>query len=673
MLTFGLQTQPRRLATPFRQKLPQMRLSSWMSSLRNYWRVDHERPQLVIAQYQAFSTKMPMMYLILIINSWALAYTYLDLAPLWLGLYFPAVLSVLCSVRLLFWWRNRHLVPTPVAAAQALRRTNLLVAPIALSFSLWSIMLFPYGNAYAQAHVAFYMGITVICCIFCLMYLRSAALTGALIVNGIFTVFFLSTHIPVFVAAALNVVLVTIGMLVIVNSHYEDFTRLVEAQLRTAVLSDENLQLANLDSLTQIPNRRKFFAQLNEICARAHGAQQRFAVAILDLDGFKAVNDLYGHSHGDRLLEQVGQRLLAACRDPALHLARLGGDEFALIIDRDLSDAALQEIGQQLCHTLRPAFVLDKAVVQIAASVGVATFPDMAADAATLYEHADYALYQGKRERRGTVTLFSEHDKAQIRRKSNIEQALRLADFERELSVFFQPIVRLDDGQVIAFEALARWHSTVKGAVSPVEFIPAAERMGIINQLSVILLRKALAAAASWPAQIRLSFNLSANDINSSEGMAEITKLIRESGFCPSRLDLEITETALLQDLEKTRQLIHSLRQLGCGITLDDFGTGYASLSHLHALPLTRIKIDKSFVADIGQDAVSLKIVKSLLALTLDMDLACVVEGLETPQHLAVLRELGAVYGQGYLYARPMAADDVAPWLAQRAARVQAG
>ena len=648
-----------------------MGLSSLTNMLRAYWRVD-DQPELLVAQYKAFSAKMPMMYLILIVNSWALAHTYLDLAPHWLGLYFPAVLTVMCALRLSFWWRGRHVDPTPEVAAHALKRTNFLVAPIALSFSLWSVMLFPYGDAYAKAHVAFYMGITVICCIFCLMYMRSAALTTAFIVNGIFTVFFLSTHTPVFVAAALNVVLVTIGMLVIVNSHYRDFTGLVNAQLKTAQLSNENLQLANVDSLTQIPNRRKFFTQLNHICTRASARQERFAVAILDLDGFKAVNDLYGHAHGDHLLEVVGQRLLSTCREKDLHLARLGGDEFALIIDRNLSDDALREIGALVCEKLRQPFRLSNATVQIAASVGVATFPDMASDAATLYEHADYALYQGKRERRGAVTLFSDQDKEQIQRKANIEQALRQADFERELSVFFQPIVRLSDRTPIAFEALARWQNSSRGVISPVEFIPAAERMGIINQLSVTLLKKALAAATQWPEPMRLSFNLSANDINTSEGMAEIVRVIRQSGFSPARLDLEITETAVLQDLEKTRRMIASLRQLGCGITLDDFGTGYASLSHLHALPLTRIKIDKSFVADIERNAVSHKIVKSLLALTHDMALACVVEGLETEQHLAILSELGALYGQGYLFARPLPQEQVAAWLAHRQQPCQA-
>jgi diguanylate cyclase (GGDEF)-like protein len=632
--------------------------------LRRYWRVDNSQPELLVAQYKAFSGKMPMMYLILVVNSWALAYTHLDMAPSSLSIYYPAALSLFCCARFTFWWRGRKADPSPELAARALKRTNLLVAPIAFSFSLWAVMLFPYGDAYARAHVAFYMGITVISCIFCLMYLRSAALTAALIVNGIFTVFFISTEIPVFAAAALNVVLVTAVMLVVVNSHYREFTKLIDAQVKTAILNEENFRLANLDSLTQIPNRRNFFSRLNEICSRAKTGGERFAVAILDLDGFKAVNDLYGHTHGDALLSEVGKRLRAACDAPHFHLARLGGDEFALIIDRDFSDQDLQTVGKQVCESLRMPFIVHKATVQIAASVGVATFPDMASDAASLYEHADYALYHGKRERRGTVTLFSDEDKAQIQKNANIEQALRLANFDRELSVCFQPIVDIHTRQTIAFEALARWNSPLIGQVSPVEFIPAAERMGMINQLSVTLLEKALQAAFQWPRQIRLSFNLSANDINTSEGLAEIVRVIRDCGFDPGRIDLEITETAVLHDLAKTRQMIMLLRQLGCGVTLDDFGTGYASLSHLHALPLTRIKIDKSFVADIQRDAVSYKIVKSLLTLSHDMQLACVVEGLETEEHLAILSELGASLGQGYLFARPMPAALIADWLA---------
>lgn len=642
-----------------------MMLTTLINTLRRYWSLERDRPELLKAQYKAFSGKIPMMYLILVINSWALAFTHFDSAPSWLIIYCPAALSFFCVVRFFFWRRNRNIDPTPEQAWRVLSRTNLLVPPIAISFSVWAVLLFPYGDAYAQAHVAFYMGITVICCIFCLMYLRSAALTAALIVNGIFTVFFVSSNLPTFIAAALNVALVTGAMLVIVTSHYRDFTLLIDAQLKAAKLSNENLQLANLDSLTQIPNRRKFFASLDATCDRAQVSGSRFSIAIIDLDGFKAVNDLYGHSYGDELLTEVGRRLLQKC-DEHIHLARLGGDEFALIFDRDMDDQQLQITGDEICQHLRSPFALFNIKVQVAASMGVATFPDMAVDAHTLYEHADYALYHGKRSHRGTVTLFSDEDKKQIHKKANIDQALRLADFDTELTVYFQPIVNIQGRTTVAFEALARWTSPLVGAVSPMEFIPAAERMGIINQLSVTLMKKALAIADHWPVDIRLSFNLSANDLNSAHGLGEIVKVINDSGYDPHRLDLEITETAILYDLGKTKCAIESLRQLGCGVTLDDFGTGYSSLSQLHALPLTKIKIDKSFITGIEDKQASYKIVKSLLALSKDMNLVCVVEGVETENQRALLSDLGASLAQGYLFAPALNAEQTSMWLAGR-------
>lgn len=634
-----------------------------LKRLHRFWLIERDKPELLKAQYKAFSNKIPMMYVILIVNSWALALTHINSAPHWLSIYYPSVLTLFCAIRFAGWHKNKNIEPDAERAWKALKRTNRLVMPIALSFSVWSILLFPYGDAYAQAHVAFYMGITVISCIFCLMYLRSAALTCALTVNSIFTVFFLSTNIATFIAAALNVALVTAAMLVIVASHYRDFTLLIDAQVKTAALSNENSQLANLDALTQIPNRRKFFAMLDVICddARMHGS--RFSVAIMDIDGFKSINDLYGHAHGDRLLSEVGKRLLNICDDNT-HLARLGGDEFALIINRNMSDLQIREFGNQACLALQPPFVLYNTIVKVAASMGVATFPDMAADAYTLYEHADYALYHGKRNNRGTVTLFSSEDKEQIQRNANIEQALRLADFENELSVYFQPVVDIENASTVAFEALARWKSPMMGSISPAAFIPAAERMGIIGQLSDILFTKALKVASEWPADINLSFNLSANDVNDPDGLDRFIKTIGETGFSPKRLDFEITETATLYDLKQTKRAIQSLRQLGCGVTLDDFGTGYSSLSQLHALPLTRLKIDKSFVTGIQDNPVSYKIVKSLLALSRDMNLACVVEGVETEKELAVLKELGASLAQGYLFAMPLTETEALSWIA---------
>ena len=240
-----------------------------------------------------------------------------------------------------------------------------------------------------------------------------------------------------------------------------------------------------------------------------------------------------------------------------------------------------------------------------------------------------------------------------------------MADLDTELELVFQPIVDVASTKTVAFEALARWTSPTLGKVSPGQFIPIAERAGFISRLTRPLLTKALAAARSWPADIRLSFNLSAYDLSSSESMLAIIRIIEESGFDPSRLDLEVTETAFGHDFDQVRKATKMLQYLGCGISLDDFGTGYSSLSRLHALPLTKIKIDRSFVIGLHHNQIGAKIVKSLLALSRDMGLDCVFEGVETQEELAALRKLGGLMVQGYFYSPPIFEDQVGNYLGE--------
>ncbi len=634
--------------------------------LRKGFSIEKDKPQLLTAQFKAFSKQLPLMYVILLINSWILSATHMSSAPRWLTLDYPIVLTVICIIRFSFWFRTRKHEPSLASTMHALNRTTLIAGPISLSFTIWAIMLFPYGDAYAQSHVAFYMGITVIGCIFCLMHLRPAALITAAVVNISFIIFFASTGKPTFIATAINVGLVSGIMLMILHVYYRDFTRLVEAQAQAEALSNENMRLANIDSLTMLPNRRKFFSELYASCMQAEQDGNRFAVGILDLDGFKPVNDLYGHSVGDKLLFAVGQRLLKLC-DEDTHLARLGGDEFAIIITREMDDQALLLFGTQLCESLRRPFMVADTLIQIAASMGLVTYPDMAGNATDLFEHADYALYHGKRNHRSMVTVFSTSHRNMIHLDASIEQALRKADFSEELEVYFQPIVDITTEKIIAFEALARWINPVLGPVSPTQFIPVAERTGIINQQTRILLEKALTAAAKWPAHIRLSFNLSAHDLSSPDIVQRIVQIIKQSKFNPRQLDMEITETAVMHDIEQAKWATEQIRKLGCGITLDDFGTGHSSLSQLHALSLSKIKIDRSFVTNIEKNPASLKIVKSLLALSRDMELDCIIEGVETTEEMAVIKEIGGSMVQGYLYSKPMPASGTEQWLHKNA------
>jgi len=456
----------------------------------------------------------------------------------------------------------------------------------------------------------------------------------------------------------------------VLQNNYRNFTGLVNAQARSEALSDENFLLANKDSLTGLPNRRWFFNCLDGCLAKAGEEGQRLGVGILDLDGFKPVNDLYGHSVGDRLLAEVGTRLAALLPDN-VQVARLGGDEFALILPDCGDNLEISLFAERICVELSKPYLLVDVPIQVGASMGLATFPDLAGNAHELFEYADYALYQSKHHFVGHMSLFSAAHRKQLQSAIITEQALRRADLEREFHVAFQPIVDLQTGATVAFEALARWQSVELGPVPPGQFIPVAERSGMINRLTLPLLAKALRGAAAWPAPIRLSFNLSAHDCGSPDAVQAIVQLLTSGLFDPSRVDLEITETATLKDLDLVQEAIATLRSLGCGISLDDFGTGYSSLSHLHALALTKLKVDRSFVARLHEKPASYKIVKSLLALTQDMDLDCIFEGVETREEVQALVALGCRYVQGYYFARPMSALDTADWIALDHAPVQ--
>ncbi|RMP67208.1 putative bifunctional diguanylate cyclase/phosphodiesterase [Pseudomonas syringae group genomosp. 3] len=638
-------------------------LKKMMGALRTLMSVPSDNPRLLQAQYIALSRQLPLMYFVLLVNTWALAFTHWATAPMWLTLLVPTVLTIGCGIRARKWLLTVNKQPPASSTIlETLRGTNRLVGIISTAFAAWSLSMYPYGDAYTQAQVAFFMGITVIVCIFCMMHLQSAALITAVIVNTAFVIFFASTHNITFIATAANIVLVSIGMLIILRYQYRDFTSLVNAQFKTEQLSNANLMLANRDSLTGLPNRRHFFQTLDTAMNEALLKRSGLAVGVLDLDGFKPVNDLYGHSVGDRLLMLVAERLTTAASD-TVHVSRLGGDEFALVIKGDISNEALLMFGKHLCTLMHESFELSEIPIQIGATLGFATYPATADNATQLFEYADYALYQGKNHNPGSTCLFSASHREQLSADGVTEQALRRANLKTEFHVLFQPIIESCTRETVAFEALARWDSPVLGAVSPAHFIPIAERIGMINELTAPLLTQALQRAMSWPSPIRLSFNLSAHDCATWESVKRIVEIIENSGFDASRLDLEITETAVMQDIDQVQQAILRFRQLGCGISLDDFGTGYTSLSQLHALPLTKLKIDRSFVRCVHDNPASYKIVKSLVALSLDMSLGCVIEGVETQDELNALTSLGCTMVQGYFYSPPITFAETLVWI----------
>lgn len=641
--------------------------------IKRLFAIRRDQPELVIAQARALSWQVPLMYVVVLANAYALAASHLRVAPLWLNIGLPALLTVVCAIRSVGWLKIGGASVDPEQAARMLAGTLKTSGFLAAVFAGWSLALYPYGDAYQKAHIAFYMSITVIACIFCLMHLRGAAILVTLVVLGSMVAFFATTGQPVFQAMAANIVVVSAVMIVILLTQYREFSALVRSRVTLTQkaeearrLSDENDRLANLDSLTDLPNRRRYFAELDARVEAARQSGQGFVAGVVDLDDFKPINDAFGHATGDRLLIEVGRRL-KAFNGPPILAARLGGDEFGLIIDAALEPDALRALGRELCAVLNATYDLRGVRAQVGASIGFCPFPSGADTSEQLFERADYALYHAKQSIKGTAVVFDERHEAAIRDMAVVEHSLRHADLEREMSVHFQPLVDIVGQRTVALEALARWTSPEIGPIRPDVFIRAAERSGQIVEITRLLVAKALREMRAWPMDVRVSINLSARDIASMENVQRLLDIVRESCVAPHRIDFEITETAIVCDFDQARDALAAFHDLGVRTALDDFGTGHSSLSHLRLLPLDKLKIDASFVSDIEHNQASEDIVRTVLQLGRNLRMECVVEGVETEAQRDRVAALGATVMQGYHFARPMPADAVPGYLSGEA------
>ena len=634
-----------------------------MNNIAKLFRIDTGNYELMSAQLAAFSRQVPLLYFILSVNSIALAFTHYAVAPVSLTVIFPGFLVGACAIRCLIWLRRRNRVVEPEAAARTLRATVVLAGVLGFVFLAWALSLSPCCDTSRHDHIVFFVGITVVSCIFCLMHVRPAALVLTVTVIAPFVIFLLASGDVVRVAIGLNLFLVTVAMIYILIICSGQFAIMVNGQVETRRLSNENFRLANVDSLTGLPNRRQFFHRLSVLAEHARTANHRFVVGVLDLDGFKAVNDLYGHGVGDRVLEEAGQRLLQL--DGTQFIARLGGDEFGIIIDADLDPEAVVAVGSTVCSIFDAPFAVAGIVAKIGGSMGFALAPDAGTGAELLYERADYALYHAKAKYRGRPVIFSREHEVEIRRLSTIEHTLRSIDLDAELSLHFQPIVNVATARLMGFEALARWHNPELGHVAPDVFISVAERTELIGTITQVLLRKAVAAARSWPEDIFLSFNLSMRDLVSQTTILQIVSIIESSGIDPRRIIIEVTETALMQDYELVQESLGILRSMGLKVALDDFGSGQSSLSYVHQLSLDKIKIDRAFVRNIATQENARNIVKTVIDLCRNLKFDCVVEGVETAEQADIIGELGCSTMQGYFFAKPMPQGEVDAFIAE--------
>ncbi|WP_442885668.1 putative bifunctional diguanylate cyclase/phosphodiesterase [Caulobacter sp. CCNWLW153] len=421
-------------------------------------------------------------------------------------------------------------------------------------------------------------------------------------------------------------------------------------------------RLAHYDPLTELPNRLLFHKDLSDALARAARREDLVAVHCVDLDRFKVVNDTLGHPVGDALLKAAAERLRNCVRDGDT-VARLGGDEFA-VVQMGLTDlSGATRLAARIVEALEAPFDLLGHQVVIGGSVGVAVSPDDGLDCDELLKKADMALYRAKADGKGTFHFFERAMDEQLQARRALELDLRKALAEGQFELFYQPLFDLEADRVTGCEALLRWFHPERGMVSPGEFIPLAEEIGLIGALGDWVLRAACDEAARWPQHVRLAVNLSPAQFRDRRLAATVVQALAASGLAAERLELEITESVLLQDSASNMAILHDLKALGVRISMDDFGTGYSSLSYLRSFPFDKIKIDQTFVRDILDDADALAIIKAVLDLGASLGITTTAEGVESEEQLHELRRQGCGEIQGYFISRPKPAAEIAALL----------
>jgi diguanylate cyclase (GGDEF)-like protein len=439
--------------------------------------------------------------------------------------------------------------------------------------------------------------------------------------------------------------------------------------LQNGQLVDKLRHEALHDSLTGLPNRLHLQRRLaTALDAVRDGSSTGAAVMILDLDDFKEVNETLGHQQGDLLLTEVSSRLSGAVGSSA-SVARLGGDEFAVLLTGAVDEERAVQVGRRVLRSLEQPILLDGLEVEVGGSLGIALAPEHASDAAALLKRADMAMYDAKTSARRLRVFEPELDTDNPRRLTLVKE-LRAALQQGDVQVHVQPQARLASGEIAGVEALARWRHPTLGDVPPDEFIPVAERSGLIGPLTTRVLDGALAAWAQWRAaghDLTVAVNLSARSLHDPDLVEEVGRLLRRHGVPASRLTLEVTESAVMADPARAVALLHRLRDLGVRLSVDDFGTGYSSLSYLKRLPVHEVKIDRSFVTSLGDDAEDLPIVRAIVDLGRHMGLEVVAEGVEDAATMELLGSIGCDLAQGWHLGRPMPLDKLVPWLSGRA------
>jgi diguanylate cyclase (GGDEF)-like protein len=639
---------------------------------------------LLEERFRALQRQVPLLYVVIFANMVGLYLaaggrfdSFLD---------FPLLVGALIAMRGAHWLKVRNRILSPEGILHELRKMLAFSVVFSVAFCTWSFTLMATRESSDHDFIILFASLAAIGCAYGVSRYPAAARTPLLLLGLPLAGRLVFTSDPAHVAMGAGLFSIILALLWQLGLHDEGFRELVES--RTVVtLERERAQraerlakaekgkarlIADTDPLTGLANRRAFLRALGRRAAALARSRKGFALAVVDLDGFKPINDTFGHAAGDRVLEGIGSRLAGAAGDGAL-IARTGGDEFALLLPRVGSMARANSAGIAICAALQEPFLVEGRELRVSGSCGVTLLLPGDCEVAEALIRADTALYRAKESGRSGVAVFTPEMREIHHRRILVEQALRLPETLDRISLVFQPITDLATGELKALEALARWHDDILGQIPPGQFIPIAEQINVIEQISDKLLGQAAAEASRWAAAVRLSFNVSAVQLCTAGSAQRLLAVIARAGLEPERLQVEVTETALLADFEVARENLQALRAAGARIVLDDFGAGHASISYLREMQFDGVKLDGTLISTVTESLRSRRLLKGVLDLCAALGLPSVAEHIETDDQLRLLRELGCREGQGFLLSPPLHPDAAAALAAPRLSVIGGG
>ncbi len=625
---------------------------------------------VMMEQLRAISQNIPALYMMLSVAVIALGATFVGNAPFYLTIGVPVVFVSLGAIRLAFWKFGNNQLMHPDEARTKLKQIEVLTSILFLVLGGWVWALQPHATPGERLYLSFFTAFTGASSTICAISRPRLVGVCLFMTLSVFCLLFFDWNERFYLYATMQLA-VTYLVFFLASRTYKLrlaqsvvlLNRLNAENQRSSELADTNESMALTDMLTGLPNRRQFFLDV-EASYNPKTDNKLPVIGLIDLDGFKPINDVFGHTAGDEVLVETARRLRRVLGGRAC-VSRLGGDEFAYILPSTVSQKEAKRIAQQLVNAMHePVQLPTRDTSRVSASIGYSSRAFPVKSAHDLLEQADFALFRAKEHKVGQAIEFSTtHAESQLR-EAVVHQALKKADLDKELRLVFQPIVNSTDGVMTRCEALARWDSPELGSVPPLEFVAIAEKIGVTQQLTRVVVRKALDQLRRWPELASMSVNLSAQDVISRETSDFLVSMIlAEPESVRKRLVLEVTESSLLNDMEEARYNLMKFRFMGLKIALDDFGTGYSSLRYLQELEFDIVKIDRSFGAAINTAARGLGLVATIQHLCRSLSIECIIEGIETREQLETARSAGCRLVQGYLYAAPLEARGLHAYL----------